>query len=557
MTAKDPGETALEPPHARRRAMITLALIIVAGLTVRLVAVAHYRLWYDEAITLAIGHWPAWDFLVRPIDPSPALYYWVTKYWVGDQASVALVRLPAVLFGVAAIPVAYWLARQGLGRRSALVAAGLVALSPYLVDYSQEARPYSLLVLLVLGSAAGLARSLDRLRGGAPAGAMLALFWLAGWLAWLTHVTAIFWLGPAWLAMMVAGERWGSGRGRWAVRGAALLFVLACLPEAARIVANHRIKLDTFDWLVNLPPLPFLLEWGQLVLPTALWGEAWSSGVIASFVVFMMLVGLAAWGLRTRRAAIRAQFSDRPGPIVAGAILLVVPLLVWLFGFVVSPILMKRTLLLGIPGAMLLVALLDQLFPRWWIGPAALALFALNLAIGGTARPKPAWDQVAALIEREARPGDAVVLCYRIHAAPLMHALGGLAGPRRAATDLYTAYPGYLLKLEAPSYRGDWVRPYFDTVFHDDVTSFMTKHDVPRRPAMTTISGRIWLVETSCGLAAEIDRWIGPGRRTARLRFGQAVDFTPIKVDLVETAPRPRPVRLPNPLTSWGQDLVK
>jgi len=52
------------------------------------------------------------------------------------------------LAGVASIPVVYFLARQFTGKIPAYVSAGLVALAPTQVRYSQELREYSLAFLL-------------------------------------------------------------------------------------------------------------------------------------------------------------------------------------------------------------------------------------------------------------------------------------------------------------------------------------------------------------------------------------------------------------------------
>ena len=53
------------------------------------------------------------------------------------------IRLPAVLFGTATIPVAYWVARSVLSRGGALCVAVLLAVSYHHIFFSQNARGYS------------------------------------------------------------------------------------------------------------------------------------------------------------------------------------------------------------------------------------------------------------------------------------------------------------------------------------------------------------------------------------------------------------------------------
>ncbi len=86
---------------------------------------------------------------VSTVDHHPPLYYLLLHGWqrlLGDGA--AMVRLPSALLGIAAIPVLYWAGRIFVGRRAAMVAATLLAVSPFHVRYGQEARMYALMALL-------------------------------------------------------------------------------------------------------------------------------------------------------------------------------------------------------------------------------------------------------------------------------------------------------------------------------------------------------------------------------------------------------------------------
>lgn len=68
--------------------------------------------------------------------------------------SDAALRAPSAWCGVATVPAMAWLSSRWLGRETAGWAAWLTAGSPFLVWYSQEARPYSMLILLVCVSSA-------------------------------------------------------------------------------------------------------------------------------------------------------------------------------------------------------------------------------------------------------------------------------------------------------------------------------------------------------------------------------------------------------------------
>ncbi len=60
------------------------------------------------------------------------------------------IRLPALAFGVASVPMLYWLAKPYTGRREAIAGAVLLAVSYHHVWFSQSARGYSALLFFAL-----------------------------------------------------------------------------------------------------------------------------------------------------------------------------------------------------------------------------------------------------------------------------------------------------------------------------------------------------------------------------------------------------------------------
>lgn len=100
------------------------------------------------------------------------------------------IRLPALLFGVAAVPMLYWLAKPFVGRREAIAAAVLLAVSYHHIWFSQSARGYSALLffaLLTTHQMFAMLRRGDR-RAAWAFGACIAL----GTYAHLTFVFFVF-----------------------------------------------------------------------------------------------------------------------------------------------------------------------------------------------------------------------------------------------------------------------------------------------------------------------------------------------------------------------------
>ena len=86
-------------------------------------------------------------------DPQhPPLYYVLCRLWVElFGTSVTAIRSLSALFGVLVLPCMYWLCVELFGsKRTAWIAVALVAISPFQVLYSQEAREYTLWSVVTL-----------------------------------------------------------------------------------------------------------------------------------------------------------------------------------------------------------------------------------------------------------------------------------------------------------------------------------------------------------------------------------------------------------------------
>jgi uncharacterized membrane protein len=90
------------------------------------------------------------------------LYFILTRFWVqlfGD--SVAVTRSLSAVFSLLALPCMYWLCIELFESSvTAWLAVAILAVSPFQIVYAQEARPYSLLVMVILLSSATLLRGM-------------------------------------------------------------------------------------------------------------------------------------------------------------------------------------------------------------------------------------------------------------------------------------------------------------------------------------------------------------------------------------------------------------
>lgn len=524
-----------------RHSLVFIAVVLLVGLAVRLVQIDREALWADETLTLLIANWPARYLLFEPVDPSPGVYYLLTKWLIPADAGVATVRLISVAGGTAAIAVIYGLGRMAFSQKAGLWAAALMALSPVMVDYSQEGRPYATLVLLVLLSALGLVWWIGEARRSRRGVAALSLFAAAAVLAFYTHFTSIFWIIPAVVAGYALTRVKGTSFHHRAFLLASAAMAAAAFPEVLRIYERATL-FGGFNWLANPGLRDMLAVCGDTSLPAGLWNGREGAGSLASAVGLILAFGVATWRLFAHRQALRLLIARNPAGVAVTAILLAVPLLVWLFGFLVTPIFMPRSILLAAPGFVMLAALVASLERRAFLGAALIGLYATNLAVAGTVRPKEPWAPVVDSIRQGARPGDGILLCPEWRGPSLLHAMG-----RRSDLPVYLMFGGDVLMMPPVPENQSWTHAYYATILKPPVERFAYGIPPKFERRQTAVPTRLWLIESGCDPSQReaLHRWLGSGRKTPVFDVQSTPHFEGMRLSLVEHRAGPRGIMVP------------
>ncbi len=138
-------------------------------------------------------------------ESTPPLYYLLAWLWsrLFGTGEVGLRSLSA-LAGTASIPVIYLGAvALAMRRRVGLIAAGIVAVSPVLIWFSQDARAYSLVFLLTALSFLFFARALGEARQGT-----LIAWAVSSALAICCHYFAVFVVAPEAVLLLLWTSKW-------------------------------------------------------------------------------------------------------------------------------------------------------------------------------------------------------------------------------------------------------------------------------------------------------------------------------------------------------------
>jgi mannosyltransferase len=194
-------------PAVSSRTGWILGAIILLGVVVRFTTLNQQSFWFDEATTWGIvDHGLGHVFNTVPkTESTPPLYYVLLWLWaqVFGTGEVGLRSLSAV-FSTLTIPVVWLIGRRLVSDRVGLIAALLAAVNPLLFWYAQEARSYSLLLLL---SAVALLAFVEAVES--PTWRRLLLWGLASAVAFAAHYYAAVMIVSegAYLAVMLHRRR--------------------------------------------------------------------------------------------------------------------------------------------------------------------------------------------------------------------------------------------------------------------------------------------------------------------------------------------------------------
>src|SRR5918911_2637202 len=129
----------------------------VIGATLLAASLSTYRLgaksfWHDEGESLFFSSSSPSDFiwLVTTREGNQSLYYLLLRPWLLVANDESGIRLLSALFAIGSVPLIYALVGRIIDRPTGVVASLLLALNGFFIHCAQEARGYSLVLLLTL-----------------------------------------------------------------------------------------------------------------------------------------------------------------------------------------------------------------------------------------------------------------------------------------------------------------------------------------------------------------------------------------------------------------------
>ncbi|MBN1400130.1 MAG: glycosyltransferase family 39 protein [Anaerolineae bacterium] len=424
---------------ARRRAppAAVLAIILLLALGLRLYGISAEALWLDEATSLMLARMDVPTLIEwTALDIHPPLYYILLHYWIALGESELVVRGLSTLAALLSVGVIFALGRLLFSRRVGLIAACLLAWSPFHIWYSQEARMYAWVTLwisaslflalrllktdatprrtwltwvgYVLATAAALYTHYYAVFGVLLANLYFLYFLVRGRVArrllwqWVASQAAVFVLFLPWLPTFLLPITVGGGG--WIALGAGKPS-LAVLPQTAVL---YMVGPARAFYPSLLRRVGYLLYGGLfgIALVTPFFTARRQSKPLAVNVGREDASALSAW--------------ESLGFCLA---YLVIPLgMAWVASQLFKPMYSARYMLPFLIPLLLIVARGVEGLPLRWFRWVTLLVLLSIMGYGVMAQirmqDKPDWREVAAYVEAHAQPQDGVLFLPGWHAKP-------------------------------------------------------------------------------------------------------------------------------------------
>jgi mannosyltransferase len=446
-----------------------LLAISLTSVVLRSLWLGDKSLWIDEIWSIGISRMPWKTFLwvMRNQDPNTSLYYAFLHVWMylGDGAFA--VRAMSVLLAVATIPALYVLGNRLFGKPVGLIASAFLTVNAFHIQWSQEARGYSLVVLMVTVSSLLFVMCIEQ-----PSRRNWALYILVSVLAVYAHLYATLVIGSHFISLLWLRRHQVSWTG---VFGSAGLIGIFTVPLVVLFSARAKDPFVPLGWL---PKATYHAVYDVFY---SLAGNAefpGSHGGKSILVAYFVVCAIGVLSVFANRHSAEDSFTRWHVGLLLCWLLLPIASIVAIS--VVQPMMMSRYLLICIPAITLLASKgILSIQPKW----ISILVFVTIVGLGVQRLPQYfharaaflEWRSVTDRLLSESRPGDGVIFCV---------------APGRLLFDYYRAkyHPGAddYLDIVYPQFRDERRDPnalnYLPPISGSFVESAAAHHD------------RIWLV---------------------------------------------------------------
>jgi mannosyltransferase len=439
-----------------RAATLPLLPIIVVAAALRIYMLGARSIWVDEGVSIGIARlpWKAFEIVLTRREGNMALYYVLLHWWILLGDSEAWIRALSMIAGVGSVAGVYFIGRRLFSTNVACIAAGILALNAYHVQYSQEARSYALLIFAATITTLILLRCVD-----SPSWQNWAIFAIASALAVYLHFFALLVTAAQVLAVIL----WRRRALKIApLAGAAAICALVVTPAAWFVLKN--IDAHQLSW-VSPASAHSLYMFGLLF-------SGFGGVLLFIATIACVFAGIISAG--------RGLLSAEPKRETFGVGLVVLwlffPMAITIVFSIWKHLFVFRYMTMCLPALALVMARgVALLRPRWQVLPMIILAVLLGRGdktyFAGMTAIDDDWRSVTQFVLQQTKPGDALLFT------------NGVERP---------AYEYYIQRSSAE------VKPRVIFPIHSDDFPFLDFEGIPNArmfPHITEGVTRLWVVE--------------------------------------------------------------
>jgi uncharacterized membrane protein len=393
-----PTPTLTSQPNHRFLTALWLCLTVAA-----VVLISHWlyigqSLRLDEAQSLwQTSHGLSRMYQLVAQDVHVPLYHTLLHFWqISFGNTIIVARYLSLLIFCLIIPSSYWLARQLLPRKQSLLITALLAISPFMNWYGNEARMYMLLTLMTVINQTFFLRILRRTPGAWWGYAITAVLGIYShyFFAFVLVTQALFFVlnrqrferGSAWRFTAVAAVV-ATALGPW-------LYYVYSLGSAST-TRPHLLKPSSADLFNTFSQFVFGFQNNQI-----------NTVIVSLWPIAILLSLLTIQKHHRYTASLTYMILAAFAPILAA----------FAVSITITPFYISRYLIVSLPALYIVMVWFIGGLPRRFSGYASLALIGIMMfalghqAASGDTPVKEDYRDATSYVSTKADPQDVVVL---------------------------------------------------------------------------------------------------------------------------------------------------
>lgn len=476
MSANKLSHKAKEPTKPQKRGVFQwvkrhpvvfwLTLITILATFLRFFALGSESIWLDEAYSIIESHLSIQG--IAASSNQPPVYFWILRVWIDlfGTSEVALRSLSAI-FGVFSVVAIYFAGTALLNKKAGLFSAFIASFAVFAIVHSQDARAYSLLMLLSTLSYWFFIEIFQK-----DEKKCYIAYTVVSVLLIYTHFFGLFIIASQVLFYLIFIKKFFSQRLKYIIPLA--IFIVSIIPLFL-LLNNNISRIGSGNFWISEPS-------NMAVVNTLV---SFSGSGSARYVIFTIFILIAIWGIFTLFRKNTKPHKKNPGthkpkiPSVTeekgsklGHVEIMVLLLLWLFipilipfieSKIMAPIYQSKYVIGAYPALALMVGNgIVSLKSKWIITPVLILIIILSSFVLYNYYKydsREQWRETVQFINTESQPGDLILICNSYYQKPF---------------DYY--------------YQGDLKEQGISST--EDATDFINSED----GQSLTQSGRLWLI---------------------------------------------------------------